>query len=347
MKPCEIRAALDGDGVLRVEVSIDGGASGIGEARLRTGITGETGSSAMAFVQRLRSDCRPDIHDVASLRRWIADHEQAIDCHPAAWSAVELAFLDALARRERVGLEALLGLRPARPLARGTACIGETTSQQFDGQLTYYICAGYVDYKVALTGSLQVDRGRIEALEAGRIPGNRMRAAAHGLWLDADQAIDYLSQLGFPGWAIEEPLAPGALREMRTLGERTNLRIVLDESLRRTDTLDLLAPDASRWVALTRIGKLGGLLRTLAFVQRARALGIDLILASHPDDPPGMQRAHLCLMAQAETALAHETGIDSRDFGGSGIAPGRPARADPPDVAGWLSRPGLGIEPMT
>ena len=46
----------------------------------------------------------------APLRQWVSDHRVAIDANPAAWCAIELALLDALARRDGVPIEVFLGL---------------------------------------------------------------------------------------------------------------------------------------------------------------------------------------------------------------------------------------------
>lgn len=307
-----IDARLDDDGLLRVVIGDGDGAQGRGTALPRGLISGENGRSALAFVHRLDPAQLP-VTNPAALRAWVSEQTQHIDWNPAAWTAVELALLDLIAHREQAALETLLDLPGATGSAAPsaapwqTALIGEGTAQQVEGWLTRHICDGRRDYKVSLSGQAALDRHRVEALEAGGITGERARAAAHHLWFTADQAAAYLAQLDYPWWAIEEPLAPGAIAEMRRLGARLDLRLVLDESLHRADQLAPLRVDPAHWVALVRVGKMGGLLRALEFMRQAGEMGIDLILACDDDEPPEVVRATRCLAsAAAGNLLAFE-----------------------------------------
>lgn len=320
--------------VLRVEVRDGDGNTGVGESIARGDITGEHADSALAFVQRLRANWLHIQLSVAALRTWVEANAQAIDSSPAAWTAIELALLDLMARRQSLCLEDLLDLPPAAPVPRGTATLREGSTGQFDGLLTSFICAGYRDYKVTLSGTLHIDRGRVEALHAGRITGAHARAAAHRLWHSVEQADEYLWQLGFPWWAVEEPLAPGALADLRRLGQLRDLRIVLDESIQQAAQLEALRADPQRWLVVTHVAKLGGLLRTLEFVRRARELRIELVLTTARDDPISVRRAQACVGAQGGDIIrAHE-----------GDLPGSGKSGDPDHVQRWLRHPGLDLD---
>jgi len=61
--------------------------------------------------ERIRSAVDRHLGDLA---RWVRDRSQEIDADPAAWCAIELAILDAHAKRERVPGESLLSLPPDR-----------------------------------------------------------------------------------------------------------------------------------------------------------------------------------------------------------------------------------------
>ncbi len=79
---------------LWVTVTDANGGRGYGEGCPREYVTGESISSALTFVERHRADWLANIQDVRALRHWVEQHAIAIDAHPAAWAAVELAFLD-------------------------------------------------------------------------------------------------------------------------------------------------------------------------------------------------------------------------------------------------------------
>lgn len=333
--------------IFRVEArSVDGGI-GLGESLLQGELSGETARSALDFVERLQNQWLRSVSDVESLQSWIDANVQAIDWNPAAWMAVELALLDLLAKDAHISLEKLLGLHPPTLPYRCTAVIGEVTPEQFDGQLTYFICGGYRDYKIALSGNLTVDRTRVEALEAGCIPAQQVRAGARRLWMTASQAIHHLSQLQYPFWALEEPLAPGALSDMRHVGEIMNARIVLDESVRRIAELEALAQDPQRWVLSITLSKAGGLLRALSLTARARRLGLWLILTAPAAERPSGLRALLSLGAQVrDRVLSHEGGIGAPNaFSPREVS--AHAEANSRDIAShWLQRPGLGVDPV-
>lgn len=306
--------------VLRVELRDERDNRGVGEAIPRDEISGETADSALTFVQAHQAHWLDALPDVPSLQAWSAANSEIIDWSPAAWTAFELAMLDLMANRGALSTEALLELPPAISAPRATAVLGEGSTEQFDSELTRFICAGHRDYKVSLSGDARVDRTRVEALQAGHIGGDQARAAAHHLWLTVEQADDYLWQLGFPWWAVEEPLAAGALGELRRLSDLRALRIVLDDSVQRTAHLEALGGDPTRWLVVLHVTKLGGLLRASHFVRRARELGIELILVTSPVDPPSVRRAQICLGAQAADILrAQEGAARQSEFSGASV----------------------------
>ena len=94
---------------LWVEVRGSGGMVGLGEGCPRAYVTGETLETSRAFVATHRQAWSDAITGIDSLRSWVAGHRALIDANPAAWSAVEIAMLDALGREARLAIEGLLG----------------------------------------------------------------------------------------------------------------------------------------------------------------------------------------------------------------------------------------------
>ena len=100
---------------LWADVVLNTGAVGCGESCPREYVTGESLDTAQTFFGRHERALREHIVDLSSLRAWMASNAQDIDANPAAWCAIELAILDALAKdAERDG-----GASALAPRVRG------------------------------------------------------------------------------------------------------------------------------------------------------------------------------------------------------------------------------------
>ncbi len=279
--------------------------TGIGEGCPRRYVTGESVESAKAFIIRHRAELESSIDSLDSLRAWASAHEDEIDDNPAAFSALEGALLDHLARREENSLEALLGLPALHGPYRYSAVLGDSRPRVFWPQAWLYRMAGFADFKIKLSGDLDRDRAKLKVFKA--MPGARLRADANNLWSDAESCIEFLQALDAPFWAIEEPVAVGDLTAQAVVAETLNVKIVLDESLLRLAQIADLGPLAAQAVANIRVSKCGGLLRSLALARAAEAAGIPLIFGAHVGETSVLTRAALCLSAAfGENVLARE-----------------------------------------
>jgi len=289
--------ARDGDGV-----------AGLGEGCPREYVTGETIDSALAFVARHADSWCPRIEALDDLAACVEANRAAIDRNPAAWCAVELALLDLFGRRRGLPLEGLLGLAPLRGPFRYSAVLGDASAAAFDAQLAGYRKAGMGAYKIKLSGDLARDRAKVASLAAAGISPSSVRADANNLWKSAADAIGHVARLDFPFHALEEPLAAGDYAGMREVSSATGARIVLDESALREGQLDALAADTGRWIVNVRVSKMGGILRSLALVRRARAHGMAIIVGAHVGESSVLTRAALAVAQSAGEALVAQEG---------------------------------------
>ena len=279
--------------------------TGIGEGCPRRYVTGESLESANAFIVRHQAELEEGIDSLDTLKAWLSAHENEIDDNPAAFSALEGALLDYLARRERTSLEELLGLPALQGPYRYSAVLGDSRPRVFWPQAWLYRVAGFTDFKIKLSGDLDRDRAKLKAFKA--MPGAQLRADANNLWSSAERCIAFLQALGAPFWAIEEPVAVGDFASQAVVAEALNVKIVLDESLLRHAQIADLGPLAGRAVANIRVSKCGGLLRSLALARAADAAGIPLIFGAHVGETSVLTRAALCLSAAfGERVLARE-----------------------------------------
>jgi L-alanine-DL-glutamate epimerase-like enolase superfamily enzyme len=95
-----------------VEATTQSGAVGFGERCRREYVSAETVATARGFAAAFRDEWLIQIRDLDCLFEWVRSHRSAIDQNPAAWTAVELAVLDAFGKERGCSIESLLGLQP-------------------------------------------------------------------------------------------------------------------------------------------------------------------------------------------------------------------------------------------
>ena len=286
-------------------VSADG-MTGYGESCPRPYVTGETTDSALSFVAAHRADVLRRIEDLPSMQGWMSEHAGAIDEHPAAWCALELALLDLFGRSGRMAVDALLGLPPPRGPFRFSAIVGDASPETCAVVIEQYRARGFTDFKIKLSGDLQRDRAKIDIVR--NIPGVRVRADANNLWTDADEAIAFLRLLDYPLFAVEEPVGAGRYAALAAVAEALSCRIVLDESLLRGAQLAHLPGPPDCWVVNVRVSKMGGLLRSLEVVRRARAAGLGIIVGAQVGETSVLTRVALSVAMSAGSSLVAQEG---------------------------------------
>lgn len=290
-----------------VRVRTASGAEGVGEGCPRRYVTGETVESARTFLRGAAPEASASAETIDGLRAWTMAHRESIDANPAAFCALELALLDALARHQRVPVERLLGYPDLNGTFRYTAVIGDSGRWVYALLLQRYLSRGIRDFKLKLSGNLARDRrklGRLRRLGAAV----RVRVDANNLWSDADECIAHLRALDHRFMAIEEPLTANDLDGFARIAAALDTRIVIDESGLRAEQLNHLPGPADRWILNCRVSKMGGLLRSLATVEAARAQGIGVIAGAHVGETSILTRAALTVAAQAREALLAQEG---------------------------------------
>ena len=299
-----VRAATEN---IIVRVQTASGAVGVGEGCPRQYVTGETVESARTFLRGAAPGAAVAAGTVDGLRSWITDYWESIDANPAAFCALELALLDALAGEQRVSVERLLGFPDLSGTFRYTAVIGDSGRWVFALLLQRYLFRCMRDFKLKLSGDLDRDRRKLARLRR-RGSTVRVRVDANNLWSEAEKCIEHLSRLDYRFTAIEEPLTANDLDGFARIAGALDTPIVLDESGIRGEQLARLPGPADRWILNCRVSKMGGLLRSLATVDAARALGIGVIVGAHVGETSILTRAALTVAAHAGHALVAQEG---------------------------------------
>lgn len=286
----------------------EGGHTGYGEGCPRDYVTGETDASVVAFFDKFRDSVSARVTDLPSLREWIQAHQQVIDLNPAAWCAIELALLDLIARAHKQPVEALLGLPALAGPFVYSAVLGATGTQQFAETLGRYQKLGIRDYKIKLSGEFDRDCGNLAILRSAGIAPAQVRADANNLWTGLDEAQAYLRLLDFSFSAIEEPLQAGQFADLSALAGVLATRIILDESITRAGQIAQLPGSAEQWIVNLRVSKMGGLLRSLEFVEACRAKRLGLIVGAQVGETSVLTRAALVVAQASRDILIAQEG---------------------------------------
>jgi L-Ala-D/L-Glu epimerase len=322
------------------------GSAGFGEGCPREYVTGESLRTATRFVRSHRSEWVASLHDVQTIADWQRSHRLQIDTNPAAWAAIELALIDLCGHAEGVSVEALMGLAPLHGRFCYTAVFGDMPLREFEAQLARYRSMGFQQFKIKLSGDLLRDREKLRALTLAEVSPQAVRVDANNLWGEWKTALRHLAALNYPFFAIEEPLRSGDYAGMRRLGTALDTQIILDESMQRIDQLRYLEDSDSQWVANIRVSKMGGLLRSLEFVEAARRRGLNVIVGAHVGETSVLTRAAMTVAAQASGILLAQEGafgthLLSRDVIEQPIMFGKGGLLDV--VSGAASSPGFGL----
>jgi L-alanine-DL-glutamate epimerase-like enolase superfamily enzyme len=293
---------------LWADVVLDTGVAGSGESCPREYVTGESLGTALAFSSRHERALRAHIVDLGSLRAWMASNTQDIDANPAAWCAIELAILDALAKDANQTVERLLSLPELQGTFVYTAVVGDAPPEAFTAAADQYRRFGFSDFKLKLSGDLERDRVKMAIMRGLDTKSVRVRVDANNLWSDVDEAIQFLRSLEYPFFAIEEPLEPNQYGQLARMADALGCRIILDESLLRVEQLAALPEPHARWVINVRVSKMGGLLRSLNVVDAARRLALGIIVGAQVGETSLLTRAALPVARAAGDALVAQEG---------------------------------------
>ena len=253
---------------------------------------------------------------------------------PQAISAVDIALLDLLGKRDGVPAWRLLGASAPERIACN-ATIGADDAADAADAAAKAVRAGFETIKVKAGDGRDVDR--IRSVRAAAGPAPRLRIDANGCW-DVAVALERLHALEAVGLELAEQ--PGAtLADLAAIRSGTEVPVVADESV--TDVAEaeaavrLQAIDA----ATLKLAKVGGPRAALAIDSIAPAY-----LSSALDSVVGVAAA-------AHTAVAMESrgfaagrahGLATSPLFAENVADDSAFRGPEIDIG---SEPGLGVEP--
>jgi len=296
-----------GDSLI-VSVVLEDGTVGYGEGCPRSYVTGENCRDAAEFVHQISRSIRSNVHDTKTLGDWIKSNERLIDSNPAAWCGLELAIIDALAKNCSVTAASLLDFQPkVDHCFKYTAVIGGGSIKNLARYMRAYNSFQFDDFKIKLTGELDLDSSRINQFEK-QGSGCRLRLDANNLWSKPTVAANYLRQLPDVFFAIEEPLAAKDFSGLKSLAKLIDQKIILDESFTSMKDFDFIPDGKDRFILNIRVSKLGGLIRSKMITEMAEDLGIYYIIGAHVGETSILTRAAMMLGCSTGNRLVAREG---------------------------------------
>lgn len=246
---------------------------------------GISDASMMALWEQLAQSNQPFPEEIDEVAAWVgADGPAPARC------GVELALYDRIARKHNLPLYALLGL--PKPQPKQTCFTIAIDTPESMARLALEV-PDYGTIKIKL-GS-DDDESRLAAIRAAR-PDARLRVDANAGW-SLPEALRLVERLeGFDLEMIEQPLAKSEIEGLGEVQRHTLIPIVADESVQTLADVERLAKAGVAGINL-KLQKIGGLTPALQILQRARELGLRVMLGCMIETSIGA------------TAMAHLSGL--------------------------------------
>jgi L-Ala-D/L-Glu epimerase len=289
---------------LFLEITLDDGTCGWGEALPRPYVTGETrdGACALLVTSVLPRLIGMEFGTFSDLIEFLtacdgqapADWVSPETPQSAAWCAVDIALLDAFGKH--FGCQPFG--RPSPPLRDGFRYSGVLTSSRSwkkAAQLFLYRILGYRALKLKVDD--QTSPAEIARILRRAGPRMELRADVNMGWT-LQQALDIMPALAREGIrSFEQPLAAVDFEGAARLVSGTGLDVMADESLNTRASLARLIETRACTAINARISKCGGLIATLARCREAHDAGIWVQIGCQVGESSLLSAAHLHLCA--------------------------------------------------
>jgi L-alanine-DL-glutamate epimerase-like enolase superfamily enzyme len=271
-------AKRTGSASILVQVVLDNGVWGYGEALPRPYVTGETVASCLSAIsQRIAPRLTAvDFSQSEDLKAAMLNlhRDSALSDSLAAMCGVELALVDALARSKQQNLYEFFAVPRKVPRVRYSMVIGATNPGRIRKMAWLTHLLGIRDIKLKMGVSLAENEANIRLVRRW-YRAARLRVDANCAWnLDSAQRhFDVFRQQGVI--ACEQPLAKDDIQgHTQLVSHYPDILICADESLcSYADAEQLIAEKAATCFNI-RLSKNGGLCNAMAIYALAKRHGI-------------------------------------------------------------------------
>jgi len=271
-----------------LELLLESGHRGLGEAAPFPAVSGETQADALGALEAVADDLIG--YEAADAGLLPPKAREQLEAVPSALAAVEQALLDAACRARAKSLFEHFGGREARLLTDITIPTGSADAAAQSARRA--IGQDFRTLKIKVGGqTFDHDLSRLRAIAAAA-PGARLLLDANAS-LSAEQAIELVRGLGSQKSQVvlfEQPCRRGDFAGARRV-RQANIRVAADEDARGLEDLTRLHSERAADVINFKLTK-SGVSRTLSMIAEARRLGFGLMLG-------GMVETRLCMTFSA------------------------------------------------
>ncbi len=263
-----------------VKVTTDKGIIGWGEARPRPYLTGETLESVRTTIadlcaKHLSGKVFANFEDV---RKYLQQSIQVAKNMLSAYCGLELSILDAAGKEFRRNIIDIIG-HVQNPIVTEAANIGfQIKTNELRKVCLAIKFGGYRAAKIKV--GCQDDLERIRFIR--EFFGDRffLWVDANGAW-DFENALQKINQIKKYGVTVyEQPLAAIEMSNMARLRSQTKVKLIADESLCTMDDALALIKENACDIFNIRIGKCGGIQKSIDLINLANNNRIKFYLGS-------------------------------------------------------------------
>jgi len=186
--------------------------------------------------------------------------------------------------------------------------LGEGSYEQFKAQFGQYVQMGFKDFKVKVSGVLEINKQKIDLFRALDNKDVRVRLDANNLWETPNEAITFIKALDYPFFAIEEPLSANRYNDLRVISKVLKTQIILDESFLREEQFEHIDITTGSWIINIRVSKMGGILRSLDIAKNAKKRNIKVIIGSQVGETSILTRSAITVANEFRDILLAQEG---------------------------------------
>jgi len=265
---------------LVISLHADNGKIGYGECTPRTYVTGESSEGVWnSFQEIIQHWPLPRIHKLEDIFEFCKKLEEAYSL-PSLICAWEMALLDLWGKQERLTMASLLGREESFD-PQYSAVLPMLPRLKLEHWLKKIAALNLAHIKMKVGHEGDVDDLALARMIMG--PEVDIRVDANRAWSLAEASQKLEEFRPFQISCVEEPLQADVADKLPELSQRTDIPILLDESLCRKEQLLFYLNEmpANSFMVNLKISKLGGLSKCSEIYRLAHKEGVPCQLGCH------------------------------------------------------------------
>jgi L-alanine-DL-glutamate epimerase-like enolase superfamily enzyme len=271
-------------------------------------VTGESEESCVAFISGRRESLLM-VEDYQSLLVWRESNFSEIENNPAAWCAIELAFLDLFAQESNQSINELMGEMYIPQELKYSAILGDSAPGVWEKLCDWHLENEMSNFKLKLNGESEIDKARINYI-LNKNSQAEIRIDANNMWKTVEEGVAYLNELPAELNGVEEPLTFPDWKGMNNLSHFLAYPIIADEHVCQFNDLYKIE-NPQRIIVNLRVSKCGGLINSIAMGKEALELGMKVIVGAQVGETSALTRAGFLL----SSALTHDVWAHEGAYG--------------------------------